>query len=58
MLQAVVKSFEVCDVPVRAGRFIARKNWFITGADDFACRVINYNTSEKVKEWEAHPEYA
>ncbi|KIW06041.1 uncharacterized protein PV09_03217 [Verruconis gallopava] len=53
----VVKSFELCDVPVRAGRFIARKNWIVCGSDDFQLRVLNYNTSEKVANFEAHPDY-
>ncbi|KAI0132949.1 coatomer WD associated region-domain-containing protein [Xylariales sp. AK1849] len=55
--QQIVKSFEVTDVPVRAGRFIARKNWFICGSDDFQCRVYNFNTSEKITSFEAHPDY-
>lgn len=55
--QQVVKSFELCDVPVRAGRFIARKNWFVAGSDDFQLRVYNYNTSEKITSFEAHPDY-
>jgi hypothetical protein len=29
--QSIVKSFELTDVPVRAGRFIARKNWIVAG---------------------------
>jgi coatomer subunit beta' len=32
--QQIVKTFELTDVPVRAGRFIARKNWIICGSDD------------------------
>jgi coatomer subunit beta' len=49
----VVKSFELTDVPVRAGRFVARKNWIVCGSDDFQLRVLNYNTSEKVANFEA-----
>ncbi|KAF8793648.1 Coatomer subunit beta' like protein [Argiope bruennichi] len=30
--QVIVKSFEVCDLPVRAVKFIPRKNWIITGS--------------------------
>ena len=41
---AVVKTFEVADVPVRCVRFIARKNWFLAGSDDFFLRCYNYNT--------------
>lgn len=42
---------------MRAGRFIARKNWLAAGSDDFHLRVYNYNTSEKVTAFEAHPDY-
>ncbi|KAK9485825.1 coatomer WD associated region-domain-containing protein [Lipomyces starkeyi] len=55
--QSIVKTFDVTEVPVRAGRFIARKNWFVVGSDDFQIRVYNYNTSEKVVQFEAHPDY-
>ncbi|KAG8531706.1 uncharacterized protein KY384_003338 [Bacidia gigantensis] len=55
--QAIVKTFELTDVPVRAGRFIARKNWIVCGSDDFQVRVYNYNTSEKITAFEAHPDY-
>ncbi|KAK4033562.1 coatomer WD associated region-domain-containing protein [Parachaetomium inaequale] len=55
--QQVVKTFELTDVPVRAGRFIARKNWIVCGSDDFQIRVYNYNTSEKITSFEAHPDY-
>ncbi|KAK9379823.1 coatomer WD associated region-domain-containing protein [Kockiozyma suomiensis] len=53
----VIKTFDVTEVPVRAGRFIARKNWIVVGSDDFLIRVYNYNTSEKVAQFEAHPDY-
>lgn len=52
-----MKTFELTDVPVRAGRFIARKNWIVCGSDDFHLRVYNYNTSEKITAFEAHPDY-
>ncbi|KAF8876230.1 coatomer protein [Mucidula mucida] len=54
---AVVKTFEVSEVPVRCVKFIARKNWFVAGSDDFQLRVYNYNTHEKVTAFEAHPDY-
>ncbi|KAF9034097.1 coatomer protein [Panaeolus papilionaceus] len=54
---AVVKTFEVAEVPVRCVRFITRKNWFVAGSDDFQLRVFNYNTHEKVASFEAHPDY-
>lgn len=53
----MVKSIEVSDMPVRAAMFIARKNWIITGADDLVVRVYNYNTSEKVTQFEGHSDY-
>lgn len=45
----MVKSFEVCQLPVRCARFIVRKQWFITASDDMHIRVFNYNTMEKVR---------
>lgn len=47
----------MAEVPVRAGRFISRKGWIIVGADDFQVRIYNYNTGEKVTQFEAHPDY-
>ncbi|KAF1819030.1 Coatomer, beta' subunit [Dissoconium aciculare CBS 342.82] len=55
--QSIIKTFELTDVPVRAGRFIARKNWIVCGSDDYQLRVYNYNTSEKITSFEAHPDY-
>ncbi|KAG0143027.1 hypothetical protein CROQUDRAFT_661774 [Cronartium quercuum f. sp. fusiforme G11] len=54
---ALLKSFTPTEVPVRCARFIARKNWFVCGSDDFHLRVFNYNTSERVAGFEAHPDY-
>jgi coatomer subunit beta' len=42
---------------VRDARFIARKQWFICGADDFRLRVYNYDSQEKVQEWDAHSDF-
>lgn len=53
----MVKSIEVCDMPVRAAKFIPRKNWIIVGADDLVVRVYNYNTLEKVTQFDAHTDY-
>ncbi|GMF03316.1 unnamed protein product [Ambrosiozyma monospora] len=53
----LVKTIDVTNVPVRAGRFVARKNWVVVGSDDFQIRVYNYNTGEKVTQFEAHPDY-
>ncbi|KAL3054956.1 hypothetical protein OYC64_017808 [Pagothenia borchgrevinki] len=55
--QTLVKTFEVCDLPVRASKFVARKHWVITGADDMQIRVFNYNTLERVHMFEAHSDY-
>lgn len=55
--QQLVKSFEVCDLPVRAAKFVARKSWIITGSDDMHVRVYNYNTLERVHQFEAHSDY-
>lgn len=52
-----IKSIDVAEVPVRSGRFIARKNWIVVGSDDFQVRIYNYNTGEKVAQFEAHPDY-
>ena len=54
---ALIKTFEVSEVPARCVKFIARKNWFVVGSDDFQLRVFNYNTHEKVASFEAHPDY-
>ncbi|KAG7817519.1 hypothetical protein KL928_003418 [Ogataea angusta] len=53
----VVKTIDVTNVPVRAGKFVARKNWVVVGSDDFQIRVYNYNTGERVTQFEAHPDY-
>lgn len=55
--QQLVKDFEVCDLPVRSARFVARKNWVVSGSDDMQLRVFNYNTLEKVHSFEAHSDY-
>ena len=45
----MIKSWEVCDLPVRTAKFIMRKQWFICASDDMHLRVFNYNTMEKVR---------
>ncbi|KAL6942413.1 hypothetical protein ACO0QE_003588 [Hanseniaspora vineae] len=55
--QQLVRSINITDVPVRAGRFIARQNWIVVGCDDFKIKVYNHNTGEKVADFEAHPDY-
>jgi len=53
----LLKTFEVTELPVRVCKFIPRKNWLVTGADDMQIRVYNYNTHEKVAVFEAHTDY-
>ncbi|CAG9460916.1 unnamed protein product [Pedinophyceae sp. YPF-701] len=53
----MVKSFEVCDLPVRASKFVPRKQWAVAGSDDMLIRVFNYNTMDKVHTFEAHTDY-
>eukprot|EP00761_Pharyngomonas_kirbyi_P013320 gb/GECH01013348.1/.p1 GENE.gb/GECH01013348.1/~~gb/GECH01013348.1/.p1 ORF type:complete len:859 (+),score=194.26 gb/GECH01013348.1/:1-2577(+) len=55
--QKVIKTFEVSNVAIRTGAFIARKQWFVCGADDFHLHVYNYNTMERVKLIDAHKDY-
>mmetsp|Transcript_44204 Transcript_44204/g.71965 ORF Transcript_44204/g.71965 Transcript_44204/m.71965 type:complete len:940 (-) Transcript_44204:165-2984(-) len=55
--QALVKSFEITELPVRSAKFVARKQWIVAGSDDMFIRVYNYNTMEKVKTFEAHSDY-
>ncbi|XP_065583646.1 coatomer subunit beta'-like [Artemia franciscana] len=55
--QQLIKTFEVCYSPVRSGKFIARKNWIITGSDDYRIRVFNYNTLERQHAVDAHKNY-
>lgn len=31
--QSLVKSFEICDLPVRCAKFIPRKQWIVCGSD-------------------------
>jgi coatomer subunit beta' len=54
---SLAKSFEVSELPVRCAKFIARKQWFVAASDDMRVRIFNYNTMEKVKEFEAHADY-
>jgi coatomer subunit beta' len=49
--------FQICDLPVRAAKFVARKNWVVSGSDDVQIRVFNYNTLERVHSFEAHSDY-
>ena len=53
----MIKSFETGTNPVRCAKFIMRKQWIIACTDDMNMRVYNYNTMEKVRQWEAHADY-
>eukprot|EP00127_Corallochytrium_limacisporum_P000942 Clim_evm26s33 gene=Clim_evmTU26s33 len=55
--QNIIKTFDNTDLPVRCVRFIHRKNWVVAGADDMIIRVMNYNTLDKVHQFEAHSDY-
>ena len=46
-----------CLHAVRTAKFVARKQWIVTGSDDMYIRVYNYNTMDKVKAFEAHTDY-
>ncbi|GMS96501.1 hypothetical protein PENTCL1PPCAC_18676, partial [Pristionchus entomophagus] len=48
---------EVCDSPVRAAVFIARKGLVVTGSDDKLVRVYDYGTGECLSEFEAHGDF-
>ena len=56
-LFCVVFTIQVCELPVRAARFVPRKNWVVTGSDDMQVRVFNYNTLDRVTAFEAHSDY-
>jgi coatomer subunit beta' len=46
--QTLVKSFEVCDLPVRAAKFVPRKNWVVTGSDDMQVSLGEKRETGKV----------
>lgn len=54
---ALVKSFDVSELPVRCAKFIVRKQWIVTGSDDMMIRVFNINTTERVTQFEGHQDY-
>ncbi|OIR56901.1 MAG: coatomer beta' subunit [Amphiamblys sp. WSBS2006] len=55
--QERVRKLDVANTPVRAVRFVSRKNWILCGSDDFVVRAINYNTGERVGEGIGHTDY-
>ena len=46
--QTLVKSFEVCDLPVRCARFVARKSWIVVGSDDMQVYLYKALLGRKV----------
>jgi coatomer subunit beta' len=54
---AQVKSFQLTELPVRCAKFVVRQQWFVASSDDMVVRCFNYNTMEKVAEFEAHADY-
>ena len=48
--QQIVKTFELTDVPVRAGRFIARKNWIVCGSDDLYGNPFSLRPGRRAEE--------
>ncbi|GMR48954.1 hypothetical protein PMAYCL1PPCAC_19149, partial [Pristionchus mayeri] len=55
--EQLIRSFKVCDSPVRAAVFVARKGWIITGSDDKLVRVFDYSTGECIHQFEAHLDF-
>jgi WD40 repeat protein len=55
--EQIVRQWDVCALPLRCAKFIARKQWLVVGADDMTLRVYNYNNGELVKRFEAHQDY-
>ena len=53
----LLKTFEVCEQPIRCCKFVCSKHWILCGSDDFFIRAFNYNTSAKIAEFEAHNDY-
>jgi len=46
---ALLKTFEVSDVPIRCIKLTPRKNWFVAGSDDFQLRVFDYNARKNCR---------
>ena len=51
MFQQLIKSFEVCDLPVRNAKFVARKNWVITGSVSIHTLFNNSEASVNLIKW-------
>ncbi|GMS94674.1 hypothetical protein PENTCL1PPCAC_16849, partial [Pristionchus entomophagus] len=52
-----VRTFKVCDAPVRAAVFVPREGWVVTGSDDKLVRVYNYITGEFLHQFQAHEDF-
>lgn len=48
---------QVSELPVRAAKFVARKQWVVTGSDDMDIRCFSYNTTERLASFPAHSDY-
>ena len=58
ILECIVPCLKIeCMFAVRSAKFIACKQWVVTGADDKFIRVFDYNTTEKIAEFEAHTDF-
>lgn len=42
---------------MRTAKFVEREQWIVTGSDDKFIRVYDYNSAEKIKEFEAHTDF-
>lgn len=56
-MKTCIRTIEASAYPVRAVRFVMQKQWIVSGSDDFHVRVFNYNTMDKVKEFQAHNDF-
>ena len=57
LTQVSVQNMEVASCPIRAAKFLVQKTVIVCGADDKKIRVYNYNTMEKIIEFEAHLDF-
>lgn len=59
-VQTMVKTFELCDLPVRVAKFVARKNWVVAGAvsnhHQWGCKyvIVNIYLNKHVYECATH----
>lgn len=44
--QQLIKTLEICTNPVRAVKFVARKNWIVTGSDDLQVSALSIVLSQ------------